>query len=140
MAFPKMDNRKAHPDEKGTESYNPIEMEAQIKSIAKPIPMKRELKEDTVVVERREIAFSYRKAHPDEKGTERSDESSDAIQSWADIAKPIPMKRELKDLSGSALKLMLSRIAKPIPMKRELKEYINPSSLVRNLSSQSPSR
>jgi len=37
------------------------------------------------------------------------------------IARPIPMKRELKGLPAKALR-SCGRIARPIPMKRELKE------------------
>ncbi len=40
-----------------------------------------------------------------------------------DIAKLIPMKRELKGIPGSSLILRLI-IAKLIPMKRELKDFL----------------
>jgi len=63
-------DRKAHPDEKGTERTN-----------------------------RRGLAGmggSDRKAHPDEKGTE-SVTSHEKAHEAPLIARPIPMKRELKD-------------------------------------------
>ena len=64
-------NRKAHPDEKGTESLDDsYDIGLADLSIARPIPMKRELK----VIELMRSCYrshQYRKAHPDEKGTER---------------------------------------------------------------------
>ena len=86
-------------------------------TIARPIPMKRELKEvyDSGVFQ----FFVYRKAHPDEKGTERRPEyfiDTPAKQ----IARPIPMKRELK-VQFRSLGSRSDYIARPIPMKRELK-------------------
>ena len=113
--------------------------------IAKPIPMKRELKrlyQRSTITSR---AWNC-KAYPDEKGIEtgicslRARGLCATLQSlsrWKGnwnhhscqgclaqclccIAKPIPMKRELK---RQRLKSGRSsgRIAKPIPMKRELK-------------------
>jgi len=38
----------------------------------------------------------YRKAHPDEKGTERASDTVSHLNKYATIARPIPMKRELK--------------------------------------------
>ena len=61
--------------------------------IARPIPMKRELKAPQTLAGRR--YGDNRKAHPDEKGTE-------SLKNWClinrepRIARPIPMKRELK--------------------------------------------
>ena len=63
-------------------------------AIAKPIPMKRELKHPSVT-------------------TSHACENS--------IAKPIPMKRELKHSPGFQWGYRPAFIAKPIPMKRELK-------------------
>jgi len=40
----KLDDRKAHPDEKGTESVNVLSVACLDWQIARPIPMKRELK------------------------------------------------------------------------------------------------
>ncbi len=63
--------------------------------IARLIPMKRELKERSLRTGHR--PRSYRKAHPDEKGTERHDVRG---KHWpaCQIARLIPMKRELKGL------------------------------------------
>jgi len=61
-------NRKAHPDEKGTESgFDRSHRQPRI----------------------------HRKAHPDEKGTE-SGSSRGRKEKSRPIARPIPMKRELK--------------------------------------------
>ena len=62
-------DRKAHPDEKGTERVT-----------LRPY---------------RGFSGRHRKAHPDEKGTERAAESIIATAE-SGIARPIPMKRELK--------------------------------------------
>ena len=63
-------HRKAHPDEKGTERWKKWKFA--------------------------DSNFHYRKAHPDEKGTE-SDLVEDSDNSvTVGIARPIPMKRELK--------------------------------------------
>jgi len=63
-------HRKAHPDEKGTESW-------------KGSPPSK-------------MFLPYRKAHPDEKGTERSMAAPRVFVVAGIIARPIPMKRELK--------------------------------------------
>jgi len=63
-------DRKAHPDEKGTERIRAGSLAGASTSIARPIPMKRELKDKLHALKRR--GESYRKAHPDEKGTERT--------------------------------------------------------------------
>jgi len=63
-------DRKAHPDEKGTERIRAGSPAGASTSIARPIPMKRELKDKLHALKRR--GESYRKAHPDEKGTERT--------------------------------------------------------------------
>ncbi len=55
--------------------------------------MKRELKEELQWLIRNDQA--NRKAHPDEKGTERGNPGSQSLCSWP-IARLIPMKRELK--------------------------------------------
>ena len=62
-------DRKAHPDEKGTESllHCPVLADG-LPRIARPIPMKRELKDQ--YSERLQFLIEDRKAHPDEKGTE----------------------------------------------------------------------
>ena len=61
---------KAHPDEKGTESSMSVSVRLLTNSIARPIPMKRELK--AVIQEDAPFRLSGNcKAHPDEKGTER---------------------------------------------------------------------
>ncbi len=59
--------RKAHPDEKGTESFSGSRY-CLLCQIARLIPMKRELKEDSLP--EIELLHPDRKAHPDEKGTE----------------------------------------------------------------------
>ena len=60
--------------------------------------MKRELKDvgATIFI----VPSEYRKAHPDEKGTERA-ASAYVTPFWPCIARPIPMKRELKDVFDS---------------------------------------
>ncbi len=60
--------RKAHPDEKGTESQLHGVRDHPRGYVAKHIPMRRELKEG-LRFEGEEPEFG-RKAHPDEKGTE----------------------------------------------------------------------
>jgi len=77
-------------------------MMARLALIARPIPMKRELKGF-----RRASTLSAgapdRKAHPDEKGTERIRAGSPAGASTS-IARPIPMKRELKVIDAAIAK------------------------------------
>jgi len=87
-------DRKAHPDEKGTER-------GSTSSIDRPID-------------------SNRKAHPDEKGTERTPHAL-LLEEPGKIARPIPMKRELKGVYRSRAGAVCGDIARPIPMKRELK-------------------
>jgi len=75
--------------------------------------MKRELKgyEDLT---REEARKRHRKAHPDEKGTERIPQPSTSRTSMK-IARPIPMKRELKAGKGTigAAILEINRKAHP---------------------------
>ena len=61
-------NCKAHPDEKGTERTRILEHTQFIAYIARPIPMKRELKDNIRC--RPSRCPKNCKAHPDEKGTE----------------------------------------------------------------------
>ena len=96
LEFPYVENRKAHPDEKGTESF---------------------LWPQLLHACRRQD----RKAHPDEKGTESKAALIGIYQGGAVIARPIPMKRELKELWPCLDFLPSLAIARPIPMKRELK-------------------
>ncbi len=63
-------SRKAHPDEKGTESFT------------------RSLIENGDLLSR--------KAHPDEKGTERAAALYYLVPDSCRVAKHIPMRRELK--------------------------------------------
>ena len=65
----------------------------------------------------------YRKAHPDEKGTERLQVLQAAIEAEI-IARPIPMKRELKEAIEERARFIYCDIARPIPMKRELKDTL----------------
>ncbi len=62
--------RKAHPDEKGTERLQVLQAAIEAEIIARPIPMKRELKEGMKPSQMK--LHRNRKAHPDEKGTERA--------------------------------------------------------------------
>ena len=64
----------------------------------------------------------YRKAHPDEKGTERKI-SSNFVASSPIIARPIPTKRELKEVEIVGRLVLQYQIARPIPTKRELKVF-----------------
>jgi len=64
--------------------------------IARPIPMKRELKGSFFSTCSKKRDSEYCKAHPDEKGTERSPHLPFYIPPNLKIARPIPMKRELK--------------------------------------------
>ncbi len=64
-------DRKADPDEKGTESLSVQDHRSLMIVIAKLIPMKRELKAKLDMVIQR-IRDADRKADPDEKGTESS--------------------------------------------------------------------
>jgi len=93
---PCLQYRKAHPDEKGTERRYSISDISSSTSIARPIPMKRELKDNRPAIYERTNA----------------------------IARPIPMKRELKVKGPIAEALGCNGIARPIPMKRELKERL----------------
>ena len=80
------DHRKAHPDEKGTErglDYLPFGGVAP-----------------------------HRKAHPDEKGTERFSERQEPF-CQIKIARPIPMKRELKALNRYSLSVVVSESQGP---------------------------
>ncbi len=93
---------------------------AGVRAIAKLIPMKRELKVMRLV--QILIFCFYRKADPDEKGTERrKSEQRWICVIW--IAKLIPMKRELKVRPPQVQTIISATIAKLIPMKRELKAY-----------------
>ncbi len=87
-------NRKAHPDEKGTERN-------MIRSDGLTASANRKAHPDEKGTEsaaggNSSGAICNRKAHPDEKGTE-SDITSVIRCLYAIIARLIPMKRELKD-------------------------------------------
>ena len=88
-------NCKAHPDEKGTESLIPGRSNTIERHIARPIPMKRELKGFPGVQHENQM-WPHCKAHPDEKGTERNEVEQIMVREGLTIARPIPMKRELK--------------------------------------------
>ena len=62
--------------------------------------MKRELKVNWSLPSKKPES-SHRKAHPDEKGTERTIAQVADVTGLTEIAKPIPMKRELKVLGGT---------------------------------------
>ncbi len=86
--------RKAHPDEKGTESRPPYDRTSTSRWVAKHIPMRRELK--AVICKKLQRSDGNgRKAHPDEKGTESS-ELTRHYSHMIPVAKHIPMRRELK--------------------------------------------
>ncbi len=69
--------RKAHPDEKGTESaHHDAESQGHL-FVAKHIPMRRELKDFQLC--RLVLGRMRRKAHPDEKGTESRQPPLDVI-------------------------------------------------------------
>ena len=99
--------------------------------------MKRELK--PYINDTTKGLDTHRKAHPDEKGTETL-ERLDSIIRDPFIAKPIPMKRELKPLKHFLVSHDLRIIAKPIPMKRELKHGLHFRRTAAETQSQSPSR
>ena len=98
-------------------------MHAKETGIAKPIPMKRELKRGQMQA-CGTARPGNRKAHPDEKGTETGYDDYQERTRRGLIAKPIPMKRELKQWLYRAAWGYDPPIAKPIPMKRELKHSI----------------
>ncbi len=125
--------------------------------VAKHIPMRRELKEK--VYRRSRARCKGRKAHPDEKGTERigckgniggedtrrkahPDEkgTESAIYSIlreyarALVAKHIPMRRELKAMLAPSLFSQATLVAKHIPMRRELKVDDNNKALTWTLN------
>ena len=133
---------KAYPDEKGIETKKVAEPSCPLQIIAKPIPMKRELKRHCFGISSA-VGFINCKAYPDEKGIETKGDcmtlspaqwnckaypdekgiETDIVRhalAGDHIAKPIPMKRELKLFSVSSM-MSWNFIAKPIPMKRELK-------------------
>ena len=89
-------------------------------SIAKPIPMKRELKQDGYLLLTHTVPDC--KAYPDEKGIEtshrpwRSEDRSDC--------KAYPDEKGIETLAYGPVLEILYSIAKPIPMKRELKRYV----------------
>ena len=89
-------SRKAHPDEKGTES--------DLRCL---------------------LGFPAlgRKAHPDEKGTESLSAVPTPIQTPL-VARLIPMKRELKGNRSNGSNGIFEIVARLIPMKRELKEHL----------------
>jgi len=80
-----------------------------------------------------------RKAHPDEKGTE-SQRRYPPHRPFGLIARPIPMKRELKVNLVADRNIPYFAIARPIPMKRELKDHIRSDEASKSLRSQGPSR
>ena len=110
---------KAYPDEKGIETiFSSRSGNLCHHDIAKPIPMKRELKH---------LMFLYpfdtkliAKPIPMKRELKHKDALSDDPERLT-IAKPIPMKRELKLLWHMRNHWVNNHIAKPIPMKRELK-------------------
>jgi hypothetical protein len=71
-----------------------------LRSVAKHIPMRRELKVQPRRCSYRERVLG-RKAHPDEKGTERLYKQY-AMNSLNLVAKHIPMRRELKVVQDSS--------------------------------------
>jgi len=79
------------------------------------------------------------KAHPDEKGTERN-ATIKVSPLTAEIARPIPMKRELKESTDTAFLMPPGTIARPIPMKRELKDSLSLNFLHAKIALQGPSR
>ena len=102
--------------------------------------MKRELKDFASCIDYKRIDRD-RKAHPDEKGTESYTTSAHPHPRSRPIAKPIPMKRELKVAKSVRLTPLMVIIAKPIPMKRELKVHAVTAQGEQHLAqSQSPSR
>jgi len=117
--FPLSTNCKAHPDEKGTERDMRSAASVPESWIARPIPMKRELKVYSppfVFI----TPFRYCKAHPDEKGTERK-----TLSAW--YPSKVQYCKAHPDEKGTERPMMYFRgvpggiIARPIPMKRELK-------------------
>ena len=87
-------NRKAHPDEKGTESVPPLACSVHKARNRKAHPDEKGTESQKAV----RYGFGFpadRKAHPDEKGTESTQRRSYPA-SKNPIARPIPMKRELK--------------------------------------------
>ena len=90
--------------------------------IARPIPMKRELKDSTTPTSDGRN-YTNRKAHPDEKGTE-----SPVCTGWKfverDNRKAHPDEKGTERTRNSDFSGMHHGIARPIPMKRELKELM----------------
>ena len=111
-------NRKAHPDEKGTERLLVGAVYEIPVAYRKAHPDEKGT-ESIYAVQSLDCLY-YRKAHPDEKGTERSMYFLDTT-CYCVIARPIPMKRELKEEVFDGDCLGAFTIARPIPMKRELK-------------------
>ncbi len=105
--------------------------------VAKHIPMRRELKVQPPALVT--LVLKGRKAHPDEKGTERSS-SLMFVTAPTTVAKHIPMRRELK-VPWNASRARTASVAKHIPMRRELKVHLrtDPSPSFQPLS-QSTSR
>ncbi len=100
--------------------------------------MRRELKE-VLAVEISKVRAG-RKAHPDEKGTESSVLNRRVAHVGEQVAKHIPMRRELKELGLNGLTIKVSCVAKHIPMRRELKDSYLKISVSGNDTSQSTSR
>ena len=96
LAFREAD-RKAHPDEKGTERA----------------------KSDFVIL----LYSIYRKAHPDEKGTESCMAPVKSISSPQD-RKAHPDEKGTESCSFLIITFRRYIIARPIPMKRELKVHM----------------
>ena len=138
---------KAHPDEKGTESeLIAIVSRPKETQIARPIPMKRELKgqpdsarpsqklvnckahpdeKGTERITEMQCPPSrfppYCKAHPDEKGTERLEPNLiPEVDMWYCKAHPDEKGTESIPICPRNAQAMRG-IARPIPMKRELK-------------------
>ena len=91
--------------------------------IAKPIPMKRELK---LFIPHRKVRKQgkYCKAYPDEKGIETGS-SQRFVALVTIIAKPIPMKRELKRDDPAPVVLEVIRNCKAYPDEKGIETKIS---------------
>ena len=100
---------------------NLFDLPKLVGKVTKPIPMKRELKGNSISGNTGVV--SSHKANPDEKGTERSHRRETGPSRTQFVTKPIPMKRELKELCMCISDYAVRAVTKPIPMKRELKAF-----------------
>ncbi len=87
-------NRKAHPDEKGTERTNYTKCDIFFNANRKAHPDEKGT-ESFSEWNPGQWLRNYRKAHPDEKGTESVPHAAWCVKKF-EIARLIPMKRELK--------------------------------------------